>query len=169
MKWEEGSQLSHAQHLEQILRPTIEALGFDLWGVELLRQGRYSILRVYIDAQAGIQLADCEAVSRHISGVLDVEDPIQGPYSLEVSSPGTDRQLFHLPQYEKYGGQNVHVRLRQPIEGRRKLTGTLIGVEDQYVLLKEADKTWQLPYVQIDKANIEPVLDNTKGKPKKKG
>ncbi len=90
---------SKEQQIQQMLEPTVEALGFDLWGVEYLSQGRHSVLRVYIEHEKGISVDDCAAVSEQVSGVLDVEDPITGEYTLEVSSPGMDRLLFKLEQY----------------------------------------------------------------------
>jgi len=96
-----------------LIRPTVEALDVDLWGVEHLIQGKYSVVRVFIDkADVGISIEDCERVSRQISGILDVEDPIAGEYSLEVSSPGMDRPLFNIEQFEQYIGSEAMVRLR---------------------------------------------------------
>ena len=83
--------------IADLLRPTVEALGVELWGVDQIGQGRSSVLRVYIDkGEEGISIDDCERVSRQISGILDVEEPIAGEYTLEVSSPGMDRPLFAL-------------------------------------------------------------------------
>ena len=87
---------SREQKIEALLEPTIEALGFELWGLEYLSQGRHTLLRLYIDGENGVTVDNCAEVSRHVSGVLDVEDPITGEYTLEVSSPGVDRLLFRL-------------------------------------------------------------------------
>lgn len=100
------------QQITDLLGATIEALGFELWGVEYLSQGRHSLLRIYIDAEQGISVDDCALVSHQVSAVLDVEDPISGEYTLEVSSPGMDRLLFRLDQYPGFVGEVVDVRLR---------------------------------------------------------
>lgn len=115
------------KNIEQLLAPSITALGFEMWGVLLLSQGRHSVLRVFIDSPDGITVDDCATVSRQLSAVLDVEDPIRGDYTLEVSSPGLDRPLFTPAQVERYCGQTVSVRLRQMVSGRRKFQGSSPG------------------------------------------
>ena len=92
-------------NLDNLLRPVIADLGYVCWGIEYQRQGRGALLRVYIDSEAGIDLEDCEQVSRRLSGILDVEDPIAGEYLLEVSSPGLDRLLFTRAHYEQFIGE----------------------------------------------------------------
>ncbi|MEX0604825.1 MAG: ribosome maturation factor RimP [Marinobacter sp.] len=148
------------QQLETILRPVIEGLGYEFWGLEFRSQGYQSLLRVFIDdAEDGIGVEDCEKVSRQVSGVLDVEDPIQSEYTLEVSSPGMDRPLFRLEQYEAFVGHNVQVRLRMAFEGRRKFQGLLKGVEDQDVVVVVDDHEYLLPFDSIERANIIPVFE----------
>ena len=121
--------------LEELLRPVIEGLGYECWGVEFRPQGKHSLLRVYIDKpKRAISVEDCENVSRQVSGVLDVEDPIQNEYTLEVSSPGMDRPLFRLEQFADYAGHQVQIRLRMAFEGRRKYQGILSGIEGQDVV-----------------------------------
>ena len=105
------------QQMEAMLAPTVEALGFELWGLEYLSQGRHSLLRVYIEHDKGISVDDCAAVSEQVSAVLDVEDPITGEYTLEVSSPGMDRLLFKLEQFTAYIGEEIDIRLRSAFEG----------------------------------------------------
>lgn len=127
----------------------------ELWGVEHIVQGRFSVLRVYIDKDGdGITIDDCEKVSRQISGIFDVEDPIAGEYTLEVSSPGMDRPLFELSQFERYVGSVATVRLRTPLEGRRKFKGVIQKVEADVVCLLVDDKEYMLPASAIDKANL---------------
>ena len=110
---------SKLEQLHALLAPVVEALGYQCWGVEFLSQGRHSLLRVYIDHSNGILVDDCEKVSRQLSGVLDVEDPISSDYTLEVSSPGLDRPLFTLEQYAANVGEQIKIKLRSPFEGRR--------------------------------------------------
>ena len=144
------------QQITDLLRATVDALGFELWGVEYLSQGRHSILRVYIDAENGITVEDCARVSEQVGSVLDVEDPITGEYTLEVSSPGMDRLLFRLDQFPGYVGETVELRLRVPFEGRRKFKGVLTGVEGEDVVVRVDDHEYLLPHSAIDKARIQP-------------
>lgn len=139
-----------------MLRPTVTALGYDLWGVEYAAQGRHSVLRVYIDRPAGITVDDCAAVSEQVSGLLDVEDPITGEYTLEVSSPGMDRLLFTLEQYVPYVGEMVELRLRSAFEGRRKFKGMLKGIEGEDVVIQIDDHEFLLPHGAIEKARVQP-------------
>jgi ribosome maturation factor RimP len=149
---------SREEKIESLLVPTIEALGFELWGLELLSQGRHSLLRLYVDGENGVNVDDCAAVSRQVSAVMDVEDPITGEYTLEVSSPGVDRLLFRLDQYPAYVGEWIELRLRVPFEGRRKLKGTLKGLEGEDVVVQVDDQEFLLPHGVIDKAQVKPRL-----------
>ncbi|MCH0749210.1 ribosome maturation factor RimP [Pseudomonas aeruginosa] len=150
---------SKLEQLQALLAPVVEALGYECWGVEFISQGRHSVLRVYIDRPEGILIDDCEAVSRQVSGILDVDDPISGEYTLEVSSPGMDRPLFTLEQFAKHAGEQVKIRLRSPYEGRRNYQGILRGVEEQDVVVLVDDHEYLLPIDSIDKANIIPRFD----------
>ena len=146
---------SKEQQIEQLLQPTVEAMGFDLWGVEYVSQGRHSVLRVYIDAEQGINVDDCAAVSHQAGSVLDVEEPISGEYTLEVSSPGMDRLLFKLEQYPQYANEVIELRLRSPFEGRRKFKGILKGIEGEDIVVQVDDHEYLLPHSAVDKARIE--------------
>ncbi|BBP85543.1 MULTISPECIES: ribosome maturation factor RimP [Pseudomonas] len=150
---------SKLEQLQALLAPVVEALGYQCWGVEFLSQGRHSLLRVYIDHENGIQVDDCEKVSRQVSGVLDVEDPIPSEYTLEVSSPGMDRPLFSLEQFAAHAGELVKIKLRSPYDGRRNFQGLLRGVEEQDVVVLVEDHEYLLPIDLIDKANIIPRFD----------
>ena len=145
--------------LEAMLAPVIEALGYQCWGIEFISQGRHSLLRIYIDHANGVLIEDCEKVSRQISGVLDVEDPISAEYTLEVSSPGMDRPLFTIEQFALHAGDQVKIKLRTPFDGRRNFQGLLRGVEDQDVVVLVEDHEYLLPIDSIDKANIIPSFD----------
>ncbi|VUD40811.1 Ribosome maturation factor RimP [Thalassocella blandensis] len=144
--------------LTALLEPVVESLGCELWGLEFHAQGKKSVLRLFIDKPDGVVVEDCEAVSRQASSVLDVEDPISGEYTLEVSSPGMDRALFKLEQYKGFFGQKLAVRLRVNFEGRRKFTGTLKDIEDDEVVLEVDGEEYLLPFELIDKANIVPTF-----------
>lgn len=142
--------------LEALLEPIVNALGCELWGLEYTAQGKNSVLRLYIEKDGGILVEDCEQVSRQVSATLDVEDPIQGVYTLEVSSPGLDRPLFKLEQFTRFVGETLAVRLRVAFEGRRKFSGLLKGVEDDEIVLEVDNEEYLLPFELIDKANIVP-------------
>ncbi|WP_339490509.1 ribosome maturation factor RimP [Pseudomonas sp. EL_65y_Pfl2_R95] len=150
---------SKLEQLQDLLAPIVEELGYQCWGIEFLSQGRHSLLRVYIDHANGVLVEDCEKVSRQISGVLDVEDPITAEYTLEVSSPGMDRPLFTLEQFAAFKGEQVKIKLRSPFEGRRNFQGLLRGIEEQDVVVQVDDHEFLLPIDMIDKANIIPRFD----------
>ncbi|MCJ1883873.1 ribosome maturation factor RimP [Pseudomonas sp. NY15181] len=150
---------SKLEQLQALLAPVVEALGYECWGLEFISQGRHSLLRVYIDRPEGILIDDCEIVSRQVSGILDVEDPISGEYTLEVSSPGMDRPLFTLDQFARYVGEQVKIKLRTPFERRRNFQGILRGVEEQDVVVLVDDHEYLLPVDSIDKANIIPRFE----------
>ena len=151
--------MSKLQQLQAILAPVVEAMEYQCWGVEYVSQGRHSVLRVYIDHDEGIGVDDCELVSRQLSAVLDVEDPIGGEYVLEVSSPGMDRALFTLEQFAAYTGHQVRIKTRVAIEERRNFLGILKGIEDQDVVVQVDQYEYLLPIEFIDKANVVPVFD----------
>lgn len=146
---------SREETLRRLLQPTVEALDFELWGVEHLSQGRHSVVRLYIERDAGISVDDCALVSAQVGSVLDVEDPIAGDYTLEVSSPGLDRRLFSLAQCDRFSGETVDVRLRTPFEGQRRFRGVLKGIEGEDVVVQVEDHEYLLPFDQIDKARVE--------------
>lgn len=156
----EGVQVSSKlEELQALLAPVVVALGYECWGIEFSAQGRHSMLRVYIDKEGGVLVDDCVIVSRQISGVLDVEDPISVEYTLEVSSPGMERPLFTIDQFAKFAGEQVKIKLRSPFEGRRNFQGLLRGVEEQDVVVQVEDHEFLLPIDMIDKANIIPSFD----------
>ncbi len=143
--------------LVELLSPVVESLGCELWGLEYFAQGKKSMLRVYIDKKPdGVLIEDCERVSRQVSSVLDVEDPITGEYTLEVSSPGMDRPLFKLEQYQAYVGEKLSVKLRIGFEGRKKFRGLLKGIENEEIILEVDKEEYLLPFELIDKASVVP-------------
>jgi ribosome maturation factor RimP len=142
--------------LADLVAPVVAALDYELWGVEYLAHGKQSVVRIYIDSPDGIDVDDCARLSRQISSVFDVEDPIMGEYTLEVSSPGMDRPLFTLAQFGRYIGEQVKIRLRSPFEGRRKFFGLITGIEGDEVVVAVDDHEYLLPFEMIDKANIVP-------------
>ena len=145
------------RQLEELLTPVVQSLDCEIWGIELLRQGKHSKLRVYIDREEGVNVDHCAAISRHVSDLLDVEEFSQNPYTLEVSSPGMDRILFKTEQYEQSVGEQVEVRLRFPFEGRKKFVGVLAGIEDDNVLVQIDDEEFVLPLENVQRTRIVPT------------
>jgi ribosome maturation factor RimP len=150
---------SRQAEIEHLLSPVIQALDCELWGIELSTRGRNSLLRIYIDREEGVSIEDCEAVSRRVGRLLDVEEPITGNYTLEVSSPGMDRILFRIEHYAQYVGETVDVRLVRPFEGRRRLTGILAGVEGDEVRVQVDEEEFLLPLEWIQRARIVPRFE----------
>ena len=143
------------RQLEDMLKPTVEGLGFELWGIEYISQGRHSVLCIYIESDNGINVDDCAQVSHQVGSLLDVEDAITGEYTLEVSSPGMDRLLFKLDQYPAYVGEEIEMRLRTPFEGRRKFKGVLKGIEGEDIVVEVDNHEYLLPHDAVDKARIQ--------------
>lgn len=150
---------SKQELLHDLIEPVVTSLGCELWGLEYLTQGRYTTLRIFIDGPAGVSLEDCEKVSRQVSSVMDVEDPIDGEYTLEVSSPGMDRPLYTPAHYARYLGETVNVRLRMARDGRRRFKGEIVKVENEDVVINVEGKDILLPVDAIDKANVVPRYD----------
>lgn len=142
------------EKLSHMLQPAIEVLDLELWGIEYLTKGRSALLRVYIDSEEGVTIDDCEKVSRQISAILDVEDPISGEYTLEVSSPGLDRPLFTAEQYAAYVGEVINVRLNSPIDGRRKFKGVLNSADPKTIVMTVDNQPVEILFSQIEKANV---------------
>lgn len=140
--------------LQTLLEPAVTALGYELLGCVYVPQGRRGLLRIYIDSEKGIQLADCEKVSRQVSAVLDVEDPIKGAYTLEVSSPGLNRPLFTLAHFQRVIGEMIELRLHAPIANRRQFRGILQNVVADQIIIKIQDAEFKLSFANIARANL---------------
>jgi ribosome maturation factor RimP len=140
--------------LVELLAPAIQAMGYEMLGIEHSPRGQGSLLRIYIDSEAGISLDDCKRVSEQVTGVLDVNDPIRGSYNLEVSSPGFDRPLFTLEQFQRFMGHQVCLHLREKIAGRRKISGEIKAVNDEGIEVNDAGIDYKIPETVIDKARL---------------
>lgn len=142
--------------LTQLIGRVVEPMGYELVGVEYRRGADSGLLRIYIDREGGIQLDDCVTVSRQVSAMLDVEDPLKEAYQLEVSSPGIDRPLFVKEHFERFVGSKVRIKLRMKLNGRKRFEGVLQGVQDENVVLEMDDEMEYLPLDQIDSARLVP-------------
>ncbi|MGN2247346.1 ribosome maturation factor RimP [Frateuria sp. GZRR35] len=149
------------QALAQRFTDVLADLGLECLGVEFSPSQGQSTLRVYLDVLdhaegREVTLDDCEAASRELSAMLDVDDPIPGHYVLEVSSPGIDRPLFTAAQFGKVIGQEVKVLLKAPIEGRRRLRGKLAAVDGDKLTFEAEGKTFEFDHADVESARVVP-------------
>jgi len=144
------------QKLTEMLRPAVEEVGKELLGIEFISAGKHSVLRLFIDHEDGINVDDCAEVSRQVSAILDVEDPISTEYNLEVSSPGLDRPLFEKAHFEAVVGETIEVKLSMPLNGRRKFKGLLEAVEGDTLVVVVDGQDYELVLTNVDKANLVP-------------
>lgn len=147
------------EHLVNLIEPIVEGLGYECVGIEYNPHPKHGCLRIYIDSEAGILVEDCTKVSHQVSGVMDVEDPIIGNYSLEVSSPGEDRPFFKVSQFDRYIGSVALVHLFKAINGRRKITGLIVKVEGDTISLQEGEQIFEVPFVAMSKARLVSEYD----------
>jgi ribosome maturation factor RimP len=149
--------------LRELLAPVVAGLGYQLWELEYLPRSGGGLLRLYIDSPAdaserGISLDDCERVSHVVSDTLDAADPIPSHYTLEVSSPGLDRVLRTREHFERFAGERVRLEMMQPIEGRKRFAGRLLGVGERDITLELESGRISLPIDDIHRARLAPDM-----------
>ncbi len=144
------------QKLTEMLRPAVEEVGKELLGIEFISAGNNSVLRLFIEHANGIDVDDCAEVSRQVSAILDVEDPISSEYNLEVSSPGLDRPLFGKEHFQAVVGETINVKLSIPLNGRRKFKGKLEAIENDTLIVTVDGLDYELVMSNVDKANLVP-------------
>lgn len=144
-----------ADALRELVAPQVEGMGYELWGIVCQLSARRGMICIYIDHADGIGLADCEAVSEQVSGLLDVEDLVDVPYRLEVSSPGLDRLLLCPEHFLRYRQAQVSLRLRYPVEGRRKLAGVIEESDNEEVRIMVEQEAFVVPYRAIAQARLQ--------------
>src|SRR5580693_1923816 len=147
--------------LIRLLEPPIEALGFELVDIEFAREGRGGVLRIFIDrhaedSAAGVTVDDCARVSHAVSEVLEIQDPIKGNYTLEVSSPGFDRILRTRAHFERFVGARIFAELKLPLDGRRRFAGVLKSVVGDTIVVEVDGEAHSLPLDRIQKARLRP-------------
>jgi ribosome maturation factor RimP len=150
------------EKVRQLAAPLAAQEGLELVDVEIGGGGGRQTLRLFIDKAGGVTLDDCTSVSRAVSTALDVEDPLQGAYDLEVSSPGLDRPLRTPEHFEQFQGSKVRVKTFGPVpecENRKTFVGILKGYGDGAVVVDVDGKEFRIPHAQISKANVEPVFE----------
>jgi len=144
-----------AARIGRLVEPTLEAMGYALVRITL-GPGRRPCLQVMVERHAGrpIGVDDCAEVSRGLSALLDVENPIAGPYTLEVSSPGIDRPLTRRADFTRFAGHEAQIELAQPLEGQRRFRGRILGIEGEAVMIAQAERRYMLPMDLIRRAKL---------------
>ncbi len=144
------------QNLIDLIAPAVAAMGYECLGLEYSPGRGSSLLRIYIDRSEGIVVEDCEAVSREIEALLDVNDPVAGQYTLEVSSPGVERPLFTPAHFLQFVGEKVAVALLAPVDGRRRLQGLIRSVEGERIVLEVDGVDVAIEHGDVQKARLVP-------------
>jgi ribosome maturation factor RimP len=151
---------STCERVAQVVEPAIESEGYALVDVELKGGAGARTLRLFIDRPGeGITLEDCQKVSELLGPLLDVEDVVEGRYFLEISSPGVNRRIRKLEDFERFAGDKVKIKTRSPMDGRSKFTGTIAGVEEGEVLIRtgtsKSERIHRIPIAAVEKANLQ--------------
>ncbi|HWT16880.1 MAG TPA: ribosome maturation factor RimP [Patescibacteria group bacterium] len=160
----------NAEQLTRLFEPVAESLGLECLGVEFVASRGNGLVRVFIDVEGRhVTVEDCEAMSREISGILDVNDPISGHYTLEVSSPGFDRPLFTAAQFARFIGECAKVNLNLAMNGRRRFQGQIVRVEGENIVLSHDGVEVSIAHSNIDKAKLVPDFSDIDPAPKPSG
>ncbi len=157
-----------AEKIAALAEDVAQDEGLELVDVEILTEGPRAAVRVFVDREGGVRLRDCESVSRRLGAVLDVEDPVSGPYTLEVSSPGLERRLKTPKDFAACRGRRVKVQLSAPVDGSRNFRGILLASDEEGIELERNGATHRLPYALVRKANREVTQEELFGKGTKK-
>jgi len=143
-----------AESVRRIVTPVLASEGMELIDIEYRREGRGWVLRLFIDKKGGVTLDDCTNVSHQIGDLIEVKDIIDHPYTLEVSSPGLNRPLKNISDFERFKGKKVKIKARKLIDGRRNFRGTLMGYHQGTVRIAIDSEIYKIPYKEIIKANV---------------
>jgi ribosome maturation factor RimP len=143
------------EKIQAIVAPIIEERLLELVEVELRPAGKRWLLRIFIDKEGGVTIADCEYVSRELSRILDVDDPIEHPYTLEVSSPGLTRPLKRREDYVRNRGKKCRIVTREAVEGKHEFVGKIVDVTGEDVVIQEKIDVFTIPICAIKKAHLE--------------
>lgn len=150
--------MATSDELIQLLEPVIKRQGYELADLELKVGSRDGVLRIFIDKPGGVGLEDCELISRQVSALLDVEDPVPGRYSLEVSSPGLDRKLTKPVHFQRFVGEEVKVETRFPVLGRRRFRGVLQAADEKSIVVVVDREPYELQIDGIETARLVPRI-----------
>ena len=147
-----------ASTVEALITPTAEALGYDIWDVEYVKEGAEYILRITIDSPEGIYIEDCEKMHRAIDPLLDEADPIENSYRLEVSSPGLERELKYDRHFAASLGERIEIRFFAPVDGKKSVIGFLAAADSEKITLEDEDGT-EHAYLRSAVAKVSTVFD----------
>jgi ribosome maturation factor RimP len=153
--------------IEALAGEVARDLSLSLFDVEIAREGPRSILRIFVEREGGVPLSDIATFSRRFGAILEVDDPMKGPYVLEVSSPGVNRRLRRPEHFGRSLGKRVRVTLAAPREGRRHLVGELAGCDGEGIEVVADGTTYRVPYREIRKATLDVTQEELFGKGKK--
>ena len=145
--------------IEIIVEPVIERHECFLWGIEILRGKKRPTLRIYIESVEGATIDDCENVSRDLNYEIDLDSPLGEDYVLEVSTPGIERRFFKQDQLLEYLGEDLKVKLREPLEGVKNINGTLVDCNENFFLLESDRLEYKLDFSDIDVCRLDPNFD----------
>ena len=157
-------QESTLEKIKLLALPILEEMGLELVDLEFKREGRHWFLRFFIDKEGGVTLDDCADFSHDIGVQLEVEDPVSAAYRLEVSSPGLDRPLKQLKDFDRFSGQQAKIKMEEKLDpdnrgySRKTFVGELLGLEGELIVLRQTDRKGgeiRLPYQDVEKANLE--------------
>ncbi|MBH18570.1 MAG: ribosome maturation factor RimP [Gammaproteobacteria bacterium] len=144
--------------LNDLIKPAVEKMGYELTDIEIKTQDREQLVSIFIDNLTGINIEDCEIVSRQISLLLDVENPISGKYTLEVSSPGLDRKLTKFNHFKRFIGNELRIKLLRSMDGRRNFRGKLLAANKESIKVQVDDQLYKLPIDMIEIARLVPLI-----------
>jgi ribosome maturation factor RimP len=147
---------STIERVRAIAENAAKANGIELVHVDMAGTKRDAVVRIYIDKEGGVTLEDCSTVSRDVEAVLDEEDFIPSRYVLEVSSPGIERELYSISDFEKFAGQLIKVKTREAIDGQKTFVGNIVGVSGNSISIEDRTKgVMNFDYSDIAKANLK--------------
>ena len=143
-------------HLWELFEPVVNGMGYDLIEIEHFPNPKHGVLRLYIDKEDGITIDDCSDVSRQISALIDVEDPVRGQFNLEVSSPGMDRPLRKVKDFQRFTGSKVKLKTIMPFDGQRNFSGKLLEANEESVVIETDTEEITIPMSALEKARVVP-------------
>ncbi|MFN4132501.1 MAG: ribosome maturation factor RimP [Caldimicrobium sp.] len=146
------------ERLWALVETPILKKGMELVDLEWKRERRGWVLRLYIDKPGGVTIGDCAKISEIVGKILDKENLIHHAYNLEVSSPGIERPLKKKEHFERFRGEKAKITLKDPLEGRRNITGIILGVKKEIVEIEAEGKVWEIELDKIKKAHLQPEL-----------
>lgn len=150
------NKINIVEQVREIAEKVVEKLALELVHVELAGSGKNQVVRIYIDKEAGITHDDCSIVSREIEDILDEKDPITNAYTLEVSSPGIERGLYTLQDFERFAGNKAKLKTESPLNGQKNFKGTIVGVKGEEIIFDDkTNKLVNIPFALVKKANLE--------------